>query len=101
MCVIRLPRTLGQVVVFMFAEKRLRQSILDCRSFFVSFFGAVPLLLPRSRNRQIAHWSFPKIFRKPVFESPPASGNILDFFVLTGRYHPARHENNTIFHGGR
>jgi hypothetical protein len=30
-------------------------------------------------------------FRKPVFESPSASGSKLDFIALTGRYHPARH----------
>ena len=59
--------------------------------FFISLFRAVIPLAAPDWKRQIAHWSFPNVFRKSVFESPPASGSKLDFIALTGRYHPARH----------
>ena len=101
MCVHRLLSSYGAGGCVLLAEKRLRQSFWIAAAFLFANFGAVPPLLSQSRRRQIAHWPLPKIFRKPVFESPPASGNKLDFFALTGRYHPARHENNNIFHGGR
>ena len=78
--------------VFCLQKLRLQQSQYGvAAAFFISlFWTAIPLAAP-DWKRQIAHWSFPNVFRKPVFESPPASGSKLDFIALTGRYHPARH----------
>ena len=92
MCV---PPTLRFMVLedlFCLQKLRLQQSLYGvAAAFFISLFRAVIPLAAPDWKRQIAHWSFPNVFRKPVFESPPASGSKLDFIALTGRYHPARH----------
>jgi hypothetical protein len=62
-----------------------------CSLFYFSFPDQLSPLAAPDWKQQIAHWPFPNDFRKPVFESPPASGSKLDFIALTGRYHPARH----------
>ena len=92
MCVPPTLRFYGVGGVALFAEITAAAiPVWGCCSFFISlFWTAIPLAAP-DWKRQIAHWSFPNVFRKPVFESPPASGSKLDFIALTGRYHPARH----------
>ena len=87
------PPTLRFMVLedlFCLQKLRLQQSLYGVAAAFLFVITPYP---PAAYKRK--WWSdqlpFSKIFRKPVFESPPASGNKADFIALTGRYHPARH----------
>jgi len=89
------PPTLRFMVLedlFCLQKLRLQQSLYGvAAAFFVCFFQSCPP--PSTLEMETADCPplFPPIFRKPVFESPPASGSKADFIALTGRYHPARH----------
>lgn len=89
------PPTLRFMVLedlFCLQKLRLQQSLYGvAAAFFISLFRtSYP---PGCSGLETADCplAVSNDFRKPVFESPPASGSKADFIALTGRYHPARH----------
>lgn len=75
MCDNRRPRILGQVGVFMFAEKRLRQSIkIAAAVLFVNIPVCFPPLQFPVQKRRIAHWPLQSESRVPVLTDHRHSG---------------------------
>ena len=76
--------------VFCLQKLRLQQSRYGVAAAFLFVITPYPPAAYK-RKQQIANWPFPLFLRKPVIESPLASGYNSIFSALTGRYHPARH----------
>ena len=89
------PPTLRFMVLealFCLQKLRLQQSLYGvAAAFLFAFFQSCPPPCCSGLETADCPLAVSNDFRKPVFESPSASGSKLDFIALTGRYHPARH----------